>query len=336
MGNSKYYRKQGMTQDLPQALKRLSKKLFSQSDQAEAFLRSFCEGNQSRPVLIFPRGYPCPVPSRENAKPRPVFQPEWVSDDAKLETLPQGALDTNAFYQLDLSSVFDASPLFFFPASEVQNIRRVLDLCSSPGGKAILASRILPLEFLGCNEVVQKRIPALISNLKRCVDRPVEVYSRDPAFFAKFARKSFDLVLLDVPCSGQSLYGSEDAPSGVFHETIVKKSALRQRRILSEAKECVRDGGYLLYMTCTFSIEENERVLEWFLKHNTDFEAKRIDELSEFQSPLTDVPLYRLFPHQGFGRGGSCVLLQKVGEGACEEATHLQAIWKSEGQESLG
>lgn len=328
---------------LPNGLIRLAKRLFPEKspsttldcpafgDEYEEFLLGFCSFEGERPVRVL-------AGDREETSGRAVFQPPWVSAETRAleykETSGEGFCESHlGEYQLDLSSVFDISPLYLLPEDKRRELKQVLDLCSSPGGKAILASRILRPELLGCNEVIQKRVPALISNVKMCATASrVEVYSRDPAFFGQFAAATFDLVMVDAPCSGQSLYATRGAHAGVFHETLVKKNALRQRRILAEGSKAVVAGGYLLYMTCTFSLEENERVLEWFLKNHPDFIPVEIPELAEYRSRWSTTPCYRLFPHHGYGRGGFTAMLTCVDSGRARQELMLTPVWKRVGE----
>jgi hypothetical protein len=87
----------------------------------------------------------------------------------------------------------------------------------------------------------------------------------------------------------------------------------RQRRILAESAKTAAPGGYLLYSTCTFSPEENERNVEWFCKTFPEFSALSVAVLDSYRSPLSELPTYRLFPQHGYGAGAFCCLLRKQG-----------------------
>lgn len=312
--------------EVPAALRKLSVSLFEDQEKREAFLAAIQGGNVERPAAIIG---PQEAPVSGTAVGRAPFQPPWVL------TLGAGltsALLPETAYQLDLSSVFMAAPLQMLEGGV--SAPRILDLCSAPGGKAVFAARLLQPVVLGCNEVIQKRIPMLISNLKRCRIPNAEVYSRDPEFFAACAPRAFDVVLADAPCSGQSLFAGGGAETGVFHETVVKKSALRQRRILAAAAQALRPGGHLLYMTCTFSLAENEKAADWFLRKHPSFEAVSVPFLAPFRSGHAEFPAYRLFPEQGLGRGGFTVLFRNTEQGSSEDLSAVKPIWRQDG--SLG
>jgi hypothetical protein len=73
----------------------------------------------------------------------------------------------------------------------------------------------------------------------------------------------------------------------------------------------VAPGGYLLYATCTFSREENEDNVEWFLKTFPEFSAVSVPVLELYRSHIGEAATYRLLPHQGKGAGAFCALLRR-------------------------
>jgi hypothetical protein len=85
----------------------------------------------------------------------------------------------------------------------------------------------------------------------------------------------------------------------------------RQRRILAHSQKVVAPGGYLLYATCTFSREENEENVEWFLKTFPEFSAGIVPILEPYRSHIGEAATYRLLPHQGKGAGAFCALLRR-------------------------
>ncbi|HEX4925280.1 MAG TPA: hypothetical protein VFV50_14395, partial [Bdellovibrionales bacterium] len=120
--------------------------------------------------------------------------------------------DEGAFYSLDYSSVFAASVILATP----KNPDVILDVCAAPGGKSVFAWKALRPQVLLSNEIVQGRAKALISNLKRCHVTPVRVFSAGPDQLALRLPQACDLVLLDVPCSGQSLMVKGQTVTGSF------------------------------------------------------------------------------------------------------------------------
>ncbi len=135
----------------------------------------------------------------------------------------------------------------------------------------------------------------LISNLKRCQISPSIVMNRDSRIFAESINSTCDLVLVDAPCTGQSLLAKGEKAPGCFHPTAINKSANRQKRIIANSAQIVAPQGYLAYMTCTYSPEENEQVCEWFLSKFPQFQPVKVSHLQDYQSHLTDIPVIAFF-----------------------------------------
>ena len=89
----------------------------------------------------------------------------------------------------------------------------------------------------------------------------------------------------------------------------------RQKSLLGNAAGCVAPGGHLLYTTCTFSREENEKVVEAFLRRHSGWRAVECPPLAAWGSAHGASPCYRLYPHQACGAGGFSCLLGREGEG---------------------
>jgi 16S rRNA C967 or C1407 C5-methylase (RsmB/RsmF family) len=191
----------------------------------------------------------------------------------------------------------------------------IFDMCAAPGGKSVFAWQALQPDLLISNEVIGKRLGMLISNLKRCQIKPCGVVNRDPSIFAEMIPNSSNLVLVDAPCTGQSLLAKGEKAPGCFHHTAINKSANRQKRIIANSAQIVAPQGYLAYMTCTYSPEENEEVCEWFLERFPNFQPVEVDYLTEYRSHLTNIPCYRMFPQSRLGAGAFTVLFKNTAGG---------------------
>ncbi|ARU40908.1 hypothetical protein CCB80_07025 [Armatimonadetes bacterium Uphvl-Ar1] len=184
----------------------------------------------------------------------------------------------------------------------------VVDVCAAPGGKAMLAQGILGLERLVCNEVIGKRLGMLRSNLDRC-RVSAEIRNLDPGKLADEFEGMADVVIVDAPCSGQSVLVKGGDNPGCFHPKTVEKNAMRQRRILAESARMVRSGGWLMYSTCTYSVAENEGLVEWFLGRKEEFSAVDVAGYEGMRSRFGVG--YREWPHSGLGVGGFTCLLRR-------------------------
>ncbi len=122
-----------------------------------------------------------------------------------------------------------------------------------------------------------------------------------------------DVVVVDAPCTGQSLLAKGETAPGCFHPVQINKNANRQRRILANAAQAVAPEGYLAYMTCAYSPEENEDTIAWLLARFPQFQPVIVPALHLFQSHLTDLPCYRMMPQDGLGAGAFTCLLRHSG-----------------------
>ncbi|WP_366918653.1 RsmB/NOP family class I SAM-dependent RNA methyltransferase [Acaryochloris sp. IP29b_bin.148] len=287
-------------------LEKLSLKLWSDAQQRQAFIQALIDPQPFHPCILW-------VTERSHQScfqtiPPLSWQPSCVDRLAVDDRPGKHPLhQQGAYYCLDFSSVFAATTLTAVSSTP----QVVLDLCAAPGGKSLLAWRLLHPHLLLSNEVIGKRVGRLISNLKRCQVHPVQVLSADPRSLADHMAQVADVVLVDAPCTGQSLLAKGEAAPGCFHPVSIQHNAKRQRRILANAAELVVPGGYIAYMTCAFSEAEDERVCAWFLRKFPEFEPQHVSLLQDFQSHLTDMPCYRMWPQSRLGAGAFTILFRK-------------------------
>jgi 16S rRNA C967 or C1407 C5-methylase (RsmB/RsmF family) len=290
---------------------KLSQRLFDNSDEREQFIDALIHPQSFHPCILWCKDQPDPAPFAPETPT--LWQPSFV-DRLSLNAKPgQHPLhDAGYFYCLDFSSVFAASTLLAIPF----NLDLILDICAAPGGKSVFAWTSLQPKLLVANEVISKRLGMLISNLKRCHIQPSFVTNQDPSSLAKILEKTGQLVLVDAPCTGQSLLAKGGKAPGCFHPSSINHCSNRQKRIIANSAQLVAPQGYLAYMTCTYSIEENEGICEWFIKKFPHFHLVEIPHLLNFQSHLTQLPCYRMWPQGRLGAGAFTALFQNSAVGA--------------------
>ena len=305
---------------------RFSQRLFIQPEDQTAFIEALIASEAADAAILWTHPRPNALPFR--VQPPLEWQPAWIDRLEPQEKPGQHPLHTQGYYYcLDFSSVFAASVLSAIPGP----VPLALDLCSAPGGKSLFAWRMLSPNRLWCNEVVRKRGKALISNLKRCGVYSAKVFNLNPEVFAEVVPQAISLMIVDAPCSGQSLLAKGGKAEGCFHRVTIHKNASRQKHILAKAAATVAAGGYLAYMTCTFSPEENEKVCQWFVKKFPQFEPVRAPHLSQFQSHLSDHPCYRLWPQSGLGAGAFTALFRNIHKEFSPNPDPLDAFEQSYG-----
>ncbi len=143
----------------------------------------------------------------------------------------------------------------------------VLDLCAAPGGKTtdIAAScreRLGDAFTLVSNEVMKARASVLRDNVALWGDPNVIVTSADPAAFARLEGR-FDVIVADVPCSGEGMFRKDPRAEKEWSPDVVRLCEARQRRILADVWPALKEGGLLIYSTCTYEDAENDSNLLW-------------------------------------------------------------------------
>ena len=201
---------------------------------------------------------------------------------------------------------------------------RVADLCAAPGGKSgQAAAKIGDGGFLLSNEFVPKRAKTIVSNFERLGVKNAIVTSLDTKELPKLYRHFFDLVIVDAPCSGEGMFRKSDEAVMEWSEENVALCAARQTEIMKNAAPLVKVGGYLLYSTCTYSLEENEMIVDAFLKENPDFSLTEVKPalvnatadgivFSGDAEPTLKLTR-RFYPHTSRGEGQFIALMKCVG-----------------------
>jgi 16S rRNA C967 or C1407 C5-methylase (RsmB/RsmF family) len=292
-----------------QLVARLAQKLFlEQPEQASAFAACLLRAPEYADCIVTLTDESLPF---RTLPPRPE-QPSFV---LRLEPGQQpGKSELHAagkFYCMDYSSVIAILPCIE-AATKLGQVETVVDVCASPGGKSIFAWRAVHPEQLISNEMAGSRVTTLKANLNRCGITTARISHKTVENLVEIVGPTADLVLVDAPCSGQSLLAKGEKSSGAFHPAIVNGNSNRQKRIVANSLGLLKPGGFLVYSTCTYAIEENENVVKWILKKFPSCNAIEVGSLAEFRSQISKFPSYRLFPQSGLGAGSFSALIQKL------------------------
>ena len=149
----------------------------------------------------------------------------------------------------------------------------VLDMCAAPGGKTTqLKNKLGEDGVLLSNEIIPSRCKILTGNIERLGLHNTVTTCMDTEKLAKTFPKTFDLIMVDAPCSGEGMFRKDDTAIAEWSVKNVKMCAERQAQILENAAKLLKDGGYIIYATCTFSLEENEMTVDNFLQNHPEFE----------------------------------------------------------------
>lgn len=209
----------------------------------------------------------------------------------------------------------------------------VLDLCAAPGGKSTQIAGLLQGQgLLWSNEIVKNRAQVLLSNTERLGVRNGVVSSCHPQRLCEALQGFFDRVLVDAPCSGEGMFRRDPEAVAQWSPESVPACAQRQRAILDSAALAVKEGGVLVYSTCTFSKEENEDNVEWFLGAHPEFEMVPLD-LPFGRPGIHGLPVRRIYPMDG-GEGHFVAKFRRVGENSCRAGAFGQFLSGKEEEEA--
>ena len=195
----------------------------------------------------------------------------------------------------------------------------VLDLCAAPGGKSTLLRSALPKDcVLYSNEPIRNRANILLENVTKWGYENHIVTNNYPKDYRR-SKLRFDLILCDVPCSGEGMFRKDEATIREWSEQNVEKCWQLQREIVDDAWACLNPGGLLIYSTCTFNTKENEENIRYFLEQYDDMEVVPVDIKPEWHitGSLLDgfhEPVYRFIPGITRSEGLFMCVLRKRGE----------------------
>ncbi len=216
-----------------------------------------------------------------------------------------------------------------------EKAERILDLCASPGGKSLQAAESVLAEdgILICNEPSFPRRRVLMQNIERLGEKRALVTGFDARDLPASFTSSFDLVIADVPCSGEGMMRKNEGAAEDWSEEKIRTLAEIQKGILESAARAVCPGGRILYSTCTWSKEENEENITCFLAEHPEFSlvspGKEVMALGrEGDLSMT----LRFYPHVFPGEGQFLAILRKEGE----KAFPIQAKKKKEKPKKKG
>lgn len=241
----------------------------------------------------------------------------WSAQGRYLARRPSFTFDplfhAGCYYVQEASSMFLEQAMKQHGAMGPQ---RVLDLSAAPGGKSThLQSLLPPGSLLVSNEVIRNRMQVLQQNVVRWGADNIFVTNNDPAGFAALPG-FFDIMVVDAPCSGSGLFRRDAAALDEWSPGHVQLCAQRQQRILADALPALKQGGLLIYSTCSYSPEENEEIGKWLMR-DFAFESLPLslaDEWNVVQSKSDGFYGYRFYPDKLKGEGFFLACLRRADE----------------------
>ncbi len=267
--------------------------------------------------------------------PEPV---PWCPRGIYLPSRPSFTLDPSfhqgRYYVQEASSMFhghvvgsivsmlgSASPL------------RVLDACAAPGGKTTAVIDALPRgSVVVANEYVPSRAAVLRENVIKWGSPDVIVTRGDTASLSRL-KDMFDIVVADVPCSGEGMMRKDPEAVAQWNPGLVRECAERQREIVGNLWRALRPGGFMIYSTCTFNRLENEEIVEHIVN---DLGGESVEIPVETSWMITDglstdCRCYRFIPGRTRGEGLFVGVIRKPGDAPSEKAPAKERRKKGKG-----
>ena len=246
-------------------------------------------------------------------------QVPWCDEGYYLNDRPQFTFDpllhAGCYYVQEASSMFVTHILRNVQWS-MFNVQCALDLCAAPGGKSTALRSVLPDDcVLISNEPMGNRAQILLENVTKWGAPNHIVTNNYPRDFRK-SKLKFDLILCDVPCSGEGMFRKDPNAISEWSAQNVEKCWQLQREIVADAWECLTPGGLLIYSTCTYNTKENEENIRWILDtYDAQVLDIPVDPSWNITGSLLDgfnEPVYRFIPGITRGEGLFVCALRKV------------------------
>lgn len=192
----------------------------------------------------------------------------WTDYGFYLDTRPSFTFDplfhAGCYYVQEASSMFLEQVLK--QTVDLAQPLKVLDLCAAPGGKSThILSLVSKDSLLVSNEVIRARANILNDNIVKWGCSNVIVTNNDPKDFQRL-ENYFDVIVIDAPCSGSGLFRRDPEAIKEWSEQNVALCSQRQQRILADVLPALKNGGILIYSTCSYSKDEDEKICEWLIK----------------------------------------------------------------------
>ena len=239
----------------------------------------------------------------------------WNPDDGVyLDERPNFTLDpllhAGCYYVQEASSQFVTHVL----RTLVKDPVTALDLCAAPGGKSTAMLSVLPEgSQLVSDEIDRRRARILSENITKWGSPNVSVTCNAPADFRRLTHQ-FDLILADVPCSGEGMFRKDEGAVSDWSPQKVSACVALQREILDTIWPTLKAGGIMVYSTCTFNVHEDEEMLAYICEE-LGAEALEIptEDAWHIHPPLiSQRPCYRFMPHFTEGEGLFMAAVRKM------------------------
>ncbi|MBO7710253.1 MAG: RsmB/NOP family class I SAM-dependent RNA methyltransferase [Lachnospiraceae bacterium] len=296
----------------PEYLERMKTLL---EDEYDEFLRSYdlprYHGLRVNTLKITPEAF-------AQISPFEMEKIPWIRDGYYIRQ--EDGAGRHPFYYAGLYYLQEPSAMTPAQILDVQPGDRVLDLCAAPGGKATaLGAKLAGKGLLMANDISASRCRALLKNVEVFGIPNAVITNEVPARLGERFPGYFDKVLVDAPCSGEGMFRKDEAVARAWYPEKNGECARIQKDIIVRAADMLREGGCLLYSTCTFSPAENEEVIAHLLNARPEMRLIPAAAYEGFSAGIETSALspedaslcVRIWPHKMNGEGHFLALMRK-------------------------
>lgn len=187
------------------------------------------------------------------------------------------SIENNELFREGLITVQDESAMLVSPLLDLNPGDVALDLCAAPGGKTTHIAELLENEGKVYSfDLHENKLSLINENLERLGLNNVEVEAMDATKLNSKYVACADKVLIDVPCSGLGIIRKKPEIKWNKSRKALKDLVPTQREIMENAWAYLKNGGTMIYSTCTLNTEENQDNVEWFLNKYKDAKVEKI------------------------------------------------------------
>ena len=221
------------------------------------------------------------------------------------------SITKHPFYYAGLYYIQEPSAMLPGELLPIKENDLVLDACAAPGGKSLkILNKLNGSGLLVTNDISSSRMYATLRNVERQGQQNFYACANDINDLKDKFKNTFDKILLDAPCSGEGMFRKD--PS-LIKSWILKDNDYYvpiQKELITSCLEMLKDGGILLYSTCTFDKKEDEEIIEYAFSKYDNLKLLDIAMYDGFTKGNNNIGV-KLFPHKVKGEGHFACLIKK-------------------------
>lgn len=230
----------------------------------------------------------------------------------------------NPLYNAGLYYIQEPSAMLTVSCVDIKEGEYILDLCAAPGGKSThIGEKLKGSGLLVANDISNGRAKVLAKNIEKHGIINFAVINEPHNKLVNKFDGFFDKIFIDAPCSGEGMFRKEPHVIQSWNENSPKEFSEIQTDILNTVVSMLKSGGTIIYSTCTFNLEENEKVIQKFLKEHSEFELIQIDH-----EKLGVSKGYKLDDETNTDKAARILPCRQDGEG------HFVAVLKNKGEKA--